>query len=261
MQNKGALRFVTVLLVLACAYQLSFTLATKLTERKATQYAATFPEAEREAVRDAWLDSISTKPVYLGFTYREAQEKELNLGLDLRGGMNVMMQIQVEDVVRAMSGNSNDPVFTAALAQARQRQGNTNADFISLFASAYNELSGGAPLAYIFNTPDLKEQILPTSTNDQVIAVLRAQTDGAISNSFNVLRNRIDRFGVANPNIQRLDNGRVLIELPGVKEPERVRKLLQGTASLEFWATFDNSEIYGALVAANDSRKIYSIDF
>jgi SecD/SecF fusion protein len=252
MQNKGFIRLIAILLVLACAYQLSFTLATKLTERKAARYAASFPEAEREAARTTWLDSISTKKIYLGHTYKQIQEKEINLGLDLRGGMNVMMQIQVRDVVRAMSGNSQDPVFNAAIAQATERQGNTNADFITLFANAYDELSGGAPLAYIFNTPDLKEQVLPTSTNDQVIEVLRAQTDGAISNSFNVLRNRIDRFGVANPNIQRLDNGRVLIELPGVKEPERVRKLLQGTASLEFWATYDNNEIFGALVEANE---------
>jgi SecD/SecF fusion protein len=252
MQNKGFIRFITVIFVLACAYQLSFTLATKLTERKAAQHAATYPEAEREAARVAYLDSVSNKPVYLGFTYRQSQERELNLGLDLRGGMNVMMQIQVEDVLRAMSGGSNDPVFTGALAEARTRQGTSNSDYISLFADAYARLSGGAPLAYIFNTPDLKEQILPTSTNDQVIAVLRAQTDGAISNSFNVLRNRIDRFGVANPNIQKLDNGRVLIELPGVKEPERVRKLLQGTASLEFWATFNNNEVFGALAQANE---------
>jgi SecD/SecF fusion protein len=166
--------------------------------------------------------------------------------------MNVMMQISVEDVVKAMSGNSQDPIFNSALAQAKQRQGNSSADYISLFADAYNELSGGAPLAQIFNTPDLKEEIMPASTNDQVLAVLRTRTEGAISNSFNVLRNRIDRFGVANPNIQRLDNGRVLIELPGVKEPERVRKLLQGTASLEFWATYDNDEIFGALASANE---------
>ncbi|MDR1671375.1 MAG: protein translocase subunit SecDF [Alistipes sp.] len=252
MQNKGFIRFITVILVLACAYQLSFTLATKLTERKATQHAATFPEAEREAARSAYLDSVATKPVYLGFTYRQCQEKELNLGLDLRGGMNVMMQIQVEDVVRAMSGNSTDPIFTAALAEARTRQGTSSSDYISLFADSYARLSGNAPLAYIFNTPDLKEQILPSSSNEEVIAVLRAQTEGAISNSFNVLRNRIDRFGVANPNIQRLDNGRVLIELPGVKEPERVRKLLQGTASLEFWATYHNNEIFGALAEANE---------
>ncbi|MDR2890640.1 MAG: protein translocase subunit SecDF [Alistipes sp.] len=253
MQNKGALRFLTVLLVLACAYQLSFTLVTKLTERKATQYAAAnYPAQEQEAARGAYLDSIGTKKIYLGFTYKECQEREINLGLDLRGGMNVMMQISVEDVVRAMSGDSKDPVFTAAMAEARTAQGNSSQDFISLFADAYDRLSGGAPLAYIFNTPDLKEEILPTSTNEQVLTVLRERTDGAISNSFNVLRNRIDRFGVANPNIQRLDNGRVLIELPGVKEPERVRKLLQGTASLEFWATFDNNEIFGALAQANE---------
>jgi SecD/SecF fusion protein len=252
MQNKGALRLLTVLLILACAYQLSFTLATKLTERKAAQYAASYPEAEREAAAAAYLDSIATKPIYLGFTYRDCQEKELNLGLDLKGGMNVMMQIQVEDVVRAMSGNSGDPVFTGALAQARERQATSSNDYITLFAEAYEELSGGAPLAYIFNTPDLKEQILPTSTNNEVIEVLRTQTEGAISNSFNVLRNRIDRFGVTSPNIQSLDNGRVLIELPGVKEPERVRKLLQGTASLEFWTTYNSNELMGAFMQANE---------
>ena len=253
MQNKGALRLLTVLLVLACAYQLSFTLATKLTERKATQYAAAnYAPEEQDAARDAYLDSIGTKKIYLGFTYKECQERELNLGLDLRGGMNVMMQISVEDVVRAMSGDSKDPVFTAALAEARAAQQNSSDDFITLFERAYGRLSGGAPLAYIFNTPDLKEEILPTSTNEDVTRVLRERTEGAISNSFNVLRNRIDRFGVANPNIQRLDNGRVLIELPGVKEPERVRKLLQGTASLEFWATFDNNEIFPILFEANE---------
>ncbi len=256
MQNKGALRFITVLLVLACAYQLSFTLATKLTERKADKHAASFPASEQDNARAAYLDSVRLLPVYnLGivkFTYKECQEKEVNLGLDLRGGMNVMMQISVEDVVKALSGNSQDPIFNSALAQAKKAQGNSSADYITLFAEAYNELSGGAPLAYIFNTPDLKEEIMPTSTNEQVLTVLRTRTDGAISNSFNVLRNRIDRFGVANPNIQRLDNGRVLIELPGVKEPERVRKLLQGTASLEFWATYDNNEVFGALFEANE---------
>ncbi len=242
MQNKGFIRLITVLLVLACAYSLSFTLATKITERKA---------AKTENPQ-AYLDSLRNEKIYLGFTYKECQEREINLGLDLRGGMNVMMQIKVEDVVKAMSNDSQDPVFNAAVAEARAAQAGSSDDFITLFARAYDRLSGGQPLAYIFNTPDLKEQILPTSSNEDVMRVLREQTDGAISNSFNVLRNRIDRFGVANPNIQRLDNGRVLIELPGVKEPERVRKLLQGTASLEFWATFDNNEIFPALLQAND---------
>jgi SecD/SecF fusion protein len=251
MQNKGFIRFITIIFVLACAYQLSFTLATKLTERKATKFAATYPEDQREAVRANYLDTLSSK-VLFGFTYRQCQEKELNLGLDLRGGMNVMMQIQVEDVVRAMSGNSTDPIFTAAIAEAREKQASSSSDFITLFADAYNRLSNGAPLSFVFNTPDLKEQILPTSTNDQVVSVLRAQVDGAIENSFKILSRRIDKFGVANPNIQQLSNGRVLIELPGVKEPERVRKLLQGTASLEFWATYNNNEVFGALAAANE---------
>ncbi len=262
MQNKGALKLLTTLLILACAYQLSFTLVTKVVERKATKYAAQFGPEQQEAKRDAYLDSVKSQTVYnlwlIKFTYKECQDKELNLGLDLRGGMNVMMQISVEDVIRALSNDSKDPVFNAALVQARNQQKNSSDDYITLFSRAYNELSGGAPLAYIFNTPDLKEHILPTSTNEDVVKVLRTQADGAISNSFNVLRNRIDRFGVANPNIQKLDNGRVLIELPGVKEPERVRKLLQGTASLEFWATYDNNEVFPMLLQANEEVARYN---
>jgi SecD/SecF fusion protein len=258
MQNKGALRFVTILLVLACAYQLSFTLVTKIVENKAGKYAANFSPELRDAKEEAYLDSIKSQKVYLGFTYKECKEKEINLGLDLRGGMNVMMQISVEDVIRALANDSRDPVFNAALVEARDLQRNSSDDYITLFVRSYERLSGGAPLAYIFNTPSLKEQILPTSTNEDVIKVLREQSDGAISNSFNVLRNRIDRFGVANPNIQQLDNGRVLIELPGVKEPERVRKLLQGTASLEFWSTYDNSEIFPYLQQANAEVERYN---
>ncbi len=249
MQNKGFIRLITVLFVLACAYSLSFTVATKLTEKRATEYAA--GSSDPEKARQKYLDSLANEPIYLGFTYRQAQEREINLGLDLKGGMNVMMQISVQDVVRAMANNSADPIFNQALSEAAGQLDSSSDDFIGLFARAYSRLSGGSPLAHIFNTPDLKEVINPTSTDSEVIAVLRNQTEGAISNSFNVLRNRIDRFGVANPNIQKLDNGRVLIELPGVKEPERVRKLLQGTASLEFWTTYDNNEVYLALAAAD----------
>ena len=186
------------------------------------------------------------------FNYKECKEKEINLGLDLRGGMNVMLEISVEDVIRALSNDSKDPIFNQALAQAREDQKNSTSDYITLFASAYEKLSNGGKLSYIFNTPELREVITPASTNEQVIAVLREQAESAIANSFNVLRNRIDRFGVTQPNIQRLENsGRILVELPGVKEPERVRKLLQGTASLEFWATYENNEIYPALEQAN----------
>lgn len=255
MQNKGALKLLTLLLVLASAYQLSFTLVTKIVEHRAKKYAERFAPELRDARESAYLDSIRSKTVFnlglLKFSYAGVKDKEVNLGLDLRGGMNVMMQISIEDVIRALSNDSKDPIFNAALVEARNLQKNSRDDFITLFARSYNNLSGGAPLAYIFNTPDLKEHIQPTSTNEEVVKILRTQADGAISNSFNVLRNRIDRFGVANPNIQKLDNGRVLIELPGIKEPDRVRKLLQGTASLEFWATYDNTEIFPILEQVN----------
>ena len=251
MQNKGALKFLAIVLAIACAYQLSFTFVTRHVENQAARYAAGDPVKEQN-----YLDSVKSQPVYnLGFVkfnYKECKEKEINLGLDLRGGMNVMLEISVEDVIRALSNDSKDPIFNQALAQAREDQKNSTSDYITLFASAYEKLSNGGKLSYIFNTPELREVITPASTNEQVIAVLREQAESAIANSFNVLRNRIDRFGVTQPNIQRLENsGRILVELPGVKEPERVRKLLQGTASLEFWATYENNEIYPALEQAN----------
>ena len=251
MQNKGALKFLAIALAVACAYQLSFTFVTRHVENKAAQYAA------GDAVKEQnYLDSIKSQTVYnlgfIKFNYKQCKEKEINLGLDLRGGMNVMLEISVEDVIRALSNDSKDPIFNQALAQAREDQKNSTSDYITLFASAYEKLSNGGKLSYIFNTPELREVITPASTNEQVIAVLREQAESAIANSFNVLRNRIDRFGVTQPNIQRLENsGRILVELPGVKEPERVRKLLQGTASLEFWATYENNEIYPALEQAN----------
>ncbi len=251
MQNKGALKLLAIALAIACAYQLSFTFVTRHVEKKAEAYAAGDAQKEQN-----YLDSIKSKTVYdlgfIQFNYKECKEKEINLGLDLRGGMNVMLEISVEDVVRALSNDSKDPVFNQALQQAREAQKNSTSDYITLFADAYEKLSNGGKLSYIFNTPELREQINPNSTNDEVIKVLRESAESAIENSFNVLRNRIDKFGVTQPNIQRLENsGRILVELPGVKEPERVRKLLQGTASLEFWATYENSEIYPALVEAN----------
>ena len=251
MQNKGALKLLAIALAIACAYQLSFTFVTRHVEKKAEAYAAGDAKKEQN-----YLDSIKSKTVYdlgfIQFNYKECKEKEINLGLDLRGGMNVMLEISVDDVARALSNDSKDPVFNQALQQAREAQKNSTSDYITLFADAYEKLSNGGKLSYIFNTPELREQVNPNSTNDEVIKVLRESAESAIENSFNVLRNRIDKFGVTQPNIQRLENsGRILVELPGVKEPERVRKLLQGTASLEFWATYENSEIYPALVEAN----------
>ncbi len=252
MQNKGAIKLLAILLAIACLYQLSFTFVSRYQENKAAKYAAGFPADLQEEKQQSYLDSIKSKKLFLGFTYKQVKDKELNLGLDLKGGMNVMLEISMEDVVRALSNNSQDPVFVQAMGAARLAQHNSSDDFITLFAREYAALSGNAPLAYIFNTQELRDKINPTSTNAQVIDVLRTETESAILNSYNVLRSRIDRFGVANPNIQRIGTtGRILVELPGVKEPERVRKLLQGTASLEFWPTYENSEILPMLEQAN----------
>ena len=273
MQSKGAIRFVAILLAIACLWQLSFTLVTKIQENKAENYAeAAVAAAEQSAafakVSDAdkafyldsirkeenrhYLDSISSEKVYFGYTYKDVKAKEINLGLDLKGGMNVMLQVQLKDLVKALSGNNNTPEFSNALALAQERSVDSRADFITLFAEAWEETANGMPLAQVFGTYEMRDKIGPESTDAQVIEVIRGEAESAISNSFNVLRNRIDRFGVTQPNIQKLGNsGRILVELPGVKEPERVRKLLQGTASLEFWATYDNAEIEGFLAEAN----------
>lgn len=273
MQSKGAIRLVAILLAAACLWQLSFTLVSKIQENKAEKYAQKAVEAYQNSsaflkVADAdkafcldsiskessrwYLDSISSEKVYLGYIYKSVKEKEINLGLDLKGGMNVMLQVQLEDLVKALSDNNQTPEFKEAIALAKERSVNSREDFISLFETAWKEVGGGTPLAQVFGTYEMRDKIKPESTDAQVIDVIRKEAESAISNSFNVLRNRIDRFGVTQPNIQQLGNsGRILVELPGVKEPERVRKLLQGTASLEFWATYENSEIFPFLQEAN----------
>ena len=252
MQNRGAIKAIAIILAIACAYQLSFTFVARNIEKKAARYAEGFPVELQQERQQSYLDSIKSQKVFLGFTYKQVKEREINLGLDLKGGTNVMLEISVEDVVRALSNDSQDPIFNAALSQARSEQKNSAEDFITLFSRAYADLSGNAPLALIFNTQELREKITPTSTNEQVIRVLREEAESAIDNSFNVLRSRIDRFGVTQPNIQKIGaSGRILVELPGVKEPERVRKLLQGTASLEFWLTYNNTEIFPMLEQAN----------
>ena len=273
MQSKGAIRFVAILLLLASLWQLSFTLVEKVQANKAEKFAeakvqaamnsAAFgkvAEADQISYLDSirseesrrYIDSISSEKIYLGYTYKDVQAKSINLGLDLKGGMNVMLQVQLEDLVKALADGSTAPEFTNAIAIAKQRSVEQRGDFITHFADAWKETSNGMRLAEIFGTYEMKDKIGPESTDEQVIEVIRAESESAISNSFNVLRNRIDRFGVTQPNIQKLGNtGRILVELPGVKEPERVRKLLQGTASLEFWATYDNAEIEGFLSEAN----------
>ena len=261
MQSKGFIKLIAVLLALACVYQLSFTFKTRSVEKKAAAYAAQFPLDEQSEAEQHYLDSVQNVQVFnLGFkkfTYKECKEKELNLGLDLKGGMNVMLEVQVEDVVKALAGDSqNDPAFVEAIAEANEalKQG-TSSDYIGDFVKAYSRLSNGRPIAEIFVSPD-RQDITLESTDADVEKVLKRETEAAIGASFNVLRSRIDHFGVTQPNIMRLPNShRILVELPGVKEPQRVRDLLQGTASLEFWLTYDANEVIPALVSADKLLK------
>lgn len=255
MQNKGAISFLAIALTLVCVYQLSFTAASFKVKKEAKEYAA--GDLNKEV---NYLDSIASLPKdqwsFLGNTYKEVQSKELNLGLDLKGGMNVILEISVEDIVRALSNYSTDKTFNEALANAKQKQLQSNEDFITLFVRSFEELDPNARLAAIFGTVDLKDRINFNSTNEDVQKVLEDEANSAIDNAFNILRNRIDRFGVVQPNISHLQpRGRILVELPGVKDPQRVRALLQGTANLEFWETYENSEVIGYLVQANDYLK------
>ena len=256
MQSKGFIKLVAILLAIACVYQLTFSLKTRSVEKDAVNYAASFPAEEQVAMEQYYLDSISDKVVYnIGlaqFTYKQCKEKEINLGLDLKGGMNVMLEIQVEDVVKSLAGDSkNDPAFVAAIEAAAQALNEGTGDYISTFAKAYAQSSNGAKLVDIFLSPDRKD-ITPGMSDEEVVKILRQETEDAISASFNIIRSRIDHFGVMQPNIQRLPNSnRILVELPGIKEPERVRKLLQGTASLEFWTTYNGADLLQSLLRAD----------
>ena len=247
MQNKGLIRFMTACLALVCAFYLSFSFVTSHYDKKAKEYAAGDAAKEYQ-----YLDSIATKKVWFGYTLKECREKEINLGLDLKGGMNVTMEVSIPEILDALSGHNETPNYKAAMDAAKQKQKSSGADFVTLFIESYKEIDPQAQLASIFSTFELKDKVTLNSTNDEVEKVIREEVDGAIQNSFNVLRTRIDRFGVVQPNIQKLAQpGRILIELPGIKEPERVRKLLQGSANLEFWETYECSEILPALAQIN----------
>jgi len=252
MQNKGAILTFAILLALVTVYQLSFTWKSKQVEKDAIEYAKGNPDQEFQ-----YLDSMSGEVVYnfLGlkkFTFKEVKELEMNLGLDLKGGMNVTLEISVVDIIRAMSNYNQDATFNAALNKAVELQKNSQKDFVSLFGETYEQLDPNAKLASVFNTLELRERVTFNSSNADVLNVIREETDAAIDNSYNIIRTRIDRFGVAQPNIQQLQNKeRILVELPGVKDQARVRNLLQGSAMLEFWETYENQEVYQYMLAAN----------
>ena len=267
MQNKGFISFFVVTFVLVCIYSLSFTYCTRRVETKAKEYAQNDPsksvlveqaagnkflesyliDSSAKALEDSYLSRMADSVVYnLGFakwTYKECKELEVNLGLDLKGGMNVMLEVSVPDIVRSLAGNgAKDSLFVATMKLAEEKRKTSQSDFITLFEQSFKEVAPtNAKLSTIFRKLELKQT---NPSNDDVIKALREETEAALENTFMVLRARIDRFGVAQPNIQRLaQSGRIMIELPGVKEPERVRRLLQGTANLEFWKTYELSEI------------------
>ena len=245
MQNKGFVKVIAVLLTVVCAFYLSFTFVANHHEKKAAQYA------EGESV---YIDSIMNKKVYAGvYTFKQVREMGIGLGLDLKGGMNVILEVSVPDVVKALADHKTDEAFVNAVAIATKQAASSNNDFITLFIKEYKNQKPDGTLAELFATQQLKDKVNTKSTDAEVEAVVRAEVDAAIANSFNVLRTRIDRFGVAQPNIQELEGsmGRIMVELPGVKEPERVRKLLQGSANLEFWETYTAAEVVPFLAAAD----------
>ncbi len=279
MQNKGAIRLLAILFAVVSIYQLSFSYFTAKTEKQAREYAnrdAVRQEAQSlaqltgkpenvifdslvERYENYYLDSMNNEVVYnlgiIDYTYKDCKEREINLGLDLKGGMNVTLQVAIEDVVNALAGsNKNDPHFQKAMKDALAAQHNSQEDFITLFYDAWKKDNPGIKLASVFATVELKDEVSPNSTDEEVLKVLRRQADAAIGNTYDVLSKRIDKFGVAQPRIQRLQTaGRILVELPGVKDPRRVRKLLQSTARLEFWETYDfkDPKIYEAVQKAD----------
>ena len=275
MQNKGLIRFLAWSFALVCLFQLSFTFVTNNIQNKAKADAKNYVNSEQaknfvasrtsnqydaqiimdslQNAREAhYLDSMASKKVYLGYTYRQCQAREINLGLDLKGGMNVMLEVSTVDVVRALADHTEDTLFNHAIdiALANQKK-TTNRDFVSLFYDAITGLDPNVSLASYFSS-QLRDRIKLGDNNEDVIKIVKEEASGAYDRTYQILSQRIDKFGVAQPTIQKLSaSERILVELPGVKEPERVRKLLQGTAQLEFWLAYDNAEAFRFLDAAD----------
>ncbi len=280
MQSKGAITLVAILIGLACLFQLSFTAATAIQESKAAKAAAKVVEEVQQspsfaevsefnrafyldsvnsAANKQYLDSIANKKVYFNYTYKNVKEKELNLGLDLKGGMNIVLQLDLAELVRSCAREKTTEEFNQAMALAAERVDQTHEDFISLFAQAWDEVAPGKRLSFDIDLDKLSGDVKNKSraTNEEIISLLKEEAKSAIDNSYQVVERRVNQFGVAQPNIQKVaGTGRILVELPGVKEPERVRKLLQGTASLEFWETYTSQELQPYLQELNETVRM-----
>lgn len=251
MQNKGFVKFLAVALTLVCVFYLSFSFVSHYHMKKA---------AENHQSESAYVDSLGNQKVWLwSYTLKQCREMEIGLGLDLKGGMNVILEVSIPDIVKALSGNKTDQNFLQAISTAKKLQASEAGDFVTLFIREYKKLAPGSNLAELFATEQLSDKINPRTSDSAVEQVMRDEINAAVKNSYNVLRTRIDRFGVAQPNIQLLENniGRIMIELPGVKDPKRVADLLQGSANLEFWETYDASEIVPYITEAD--KKIREI--
>ena len=246
MQNKGIVKFIAIVLVLVCCFYLSFSFVTSHYENKA---AAMGEEAGQE-----YLDSIMNEKVYCGiYSFKQCREMEIGLGLDLKGGMNVILEVSVPDVIDVLADHKTDAAYKKSMQDAKKEEETSQDDFISLFIKHWKKNSNGRPLAAVFATQQMKGKVSTQSTDSEVESALRTEVQSAVDNSFNVVRNRIDKFGVVQPNIQKLEgqSGRIMVEMPGIKEPERVRKLLQGSANLEFWETYNSQEIVPLLAQLN----------
>jgi SecD/SecF fusion protein len=244
MQNKGFVKAFALLLTLVCAFYLSFSVVTNHYDNKYQEMIQT----EGKEAADRYMDSLNTHDVYLwSWNLKECREMGIGLGLDLKGGMNVILEVSVPDVIKALADHKeeNDETFRQAVELSAKQATESQSDFITLFVKNFKEMAPERTLAELFATQQLRDKVSPKSTDKEVENVLRAELKSAIDNSYNVLRTRIDRFGVVQPNIQALEGqeGRIMVEMPGVKEPERVRKLLQGSANLEFWETYNSQEI------------------
>ncbi len=263
MQNKGFVKFLAVALTLVCLFYLSFSFATMHVDNKAEEMYGLKTHAD-SLKAEAYLDSLNTTPFFLGnYNLKQCRETAIGLGLDLKGGMNVMLEVSVGDVLKALSDYNTDPAFLKSVAEAQAESNKSQEDFITLFVEAFHKNKPEGRLAEIFATMKMQgdrsgneaSKITPQSSDEDVEKVLRAEVKKAVDNAFTVLRTRIDRFGVAQPNIQTVESsmGRIMVELPGIKEPERVRKLLQGSANLEFWETYDANEILPLLAEINST--------
>jgi SecD/SecF fusion protein len=251
MQNKGIVKFIAIVLILVCCFYLSFTFVTRHYESKAA--------AMGEKAGQEYLDSIMNEKVYCGiYSFKQCRELEMGLGLDLKGGMNVILEVSVPDVIDVLADHKTDAAYKKSMEEAKKEEETSQNDFISLFVKYWKQNSNGRPLAAVFATQQMKGKVSTQSSDSEVERALRAEVQSAVDNSFNVVRNRIDKFGVVQPNIQKLEgqSGRIMVEMPGVKEPERVRKLLQGSANLEFWETYNTQEIVPMLAQLNQKYAI-----